>query len=132
MCTCTAWKYLFFISPEQELASAQAKNYQMQQIYEEQDMTTADVERLKSARQDLQRQEESLEKEVEGIDSQAWKQEQSIARLLEKASISFSTFIYCLYFPSSNFLGFFGLTNCFTLAFIYVFREEKTQGLSLD
>ena len=76
----------------------------MQQIYEEQDMTTADVERLKSARQDLQRQEESLEKEVEGIDSQAWKQEQSIARLLEKASISFFIYIYCLYLlPSSNF-----------------------------
>ena len=56
----------------------------MQAIYERQDLTPADVERLRAARQELQRQEEMLEREVEAIDSDIWKEEMSIAKLLEQ------------------------------------------------
>ena len=56
----------------------------MQAIYERQDLTPADVERLRAARQELQRQEEMLEREVEAIDSEIWKEEMSIAKLLEQ------------------------------------------------
>ena len=69
------------------MKSVIAKNQHMQAIYEQQDLTPADVERLRAARQELQRQEEGLEREVEAIDSDIWKEEMSIAKLLEQVML---------------------------------------------
>lgn len=56
----------------------------MQVIYEQQELTPADVERLKAARLDLQRQEEALEREVKDLSSEIWKKEIAYGRLHEQ------------------------------------------------
>ena len=60
----------------------------MQVIYEQQDLTPADVERLRAARQEHQRMEEGLEREVEAIDADIWKDEMGIARMVEQVKLA--------------------------------------------
>nr|KAG5696781.1 hypothetical protein BaRGS_012804 [Batillaria attramentaria] len=75
-----------------ELKSIQAKIQHMQAIYEQQEMTPADVERLRAARQELQRQEEGLEREVDAIDADIWKKEMALARLHEQVDANISEY----------------------------------------
>lgn len=72
------------VSLSSELKSIQAKMQHMQAIYEQQEMTPADVERLRAARLELQQQEESFEREVEAIDTEIWRIEMAIARFHEQ------------------------------------------------
>ncbi|XP_076435592.1 kinetochore protein NDC80 homolog [Babylonia areolata] len=76
------------VSLDQELRSVVARNQQMQALYDQQDLTLADVERLRAARQELHRTEAELEREVEAIDSDIWKSEMGFARLLEQIDTS--------------------------------------------
>ncbi|KAL8585919.1 hypothetical protein ACOMHN_061080 [Nucella lapillus] len=75
-------------SLEQEMKSMVVKNQHMQAIYQQQDLTLADVERLRVARQELQRSEEGLERELEAIDADIWKSEISFTRFLEQMDTS--------------------------------------------
>ena len=75
---------MFARRAEQELEAVAAKTRHMQATYEQQELTPADVERLRGARLELRRQEEGLEREVEAIDSDIWKEEMALARLHEQ------------------------------------------------
>lgn len=80
--------FTLLVFPAGQLQLLLAKNQHMQNIYEQQDLTPADVERLRVARLDSQRQEEGLERELEAVDSDTWKKEMNIARLHEQVQNS--------------------------------------------
>ncbi|PVD27937.1 hypothetical protein C0Q70_10513 [Pomacea canaliculata] len=76
----------------EELQSVHQKIQHMQVIYEQQELTPADVERLKAARLDLQRQEEALEREVKDLSSEIWKKEIAYGRLHEQLNSSIAEY----------------------------------------
>ncbi|XP_071113358.1 kinetochore protein NDC80 homolog [Haliotis cracherodii] len=69
---------------EAEYRSVEQKNKHMQAIYETQNLTPADVERLKLNRQELQRQIDALDKEIEQDDLDNWKEEMNMAKSRER------------------------------------------------
>ncbi|KAK7090203.1 kinetochore protein NDC80 homolog [Littorina saxatilis] len=79
-------------SLQQDLHSVLSKNQHMWAIHEQQELTPADVERLRAARQQLQRQEEGLEREVQAIDADIWKEEMGLAKHLEQLNSSLAEY----------------------------------------
>ncbi|XP_013415462.1 kinetochore protein NDC80 homolog [Lingula anatina] len=58
-----------------------ANNKRMKAIFDSQEFSPADVERINMARQELQRQIESIEKDIEAIERQIWDEEINIGKI---------------------------------------------------
>ncbi|KAK3578088.1 hypothetical protein CHS0354_006746 [Potamilus streckersoni] len=67
-----------------ELKSIQSRNEQMQQVYDMQEFTPADVERIRLNRRELHRQTEEVEKLASSVDQEIWTQEMGLSKDREK------------------------------------------------
>ena len=61
-----------------------AKMKQMQQIYDTQELTPADINRINLERQELRRKKDSLEKQSSEYDEDIWNYEKEMAKILER------------------------------------------------
>ncbi|XP_053396004.1 kinetochore protein NDC80 homolog [Mercenaria mercenaria] len=67
-----------------ELESENAKILKMQLIYENQEFTQEDVERINMRRRELQRQKADVEKNCQGVDEDIWKEEIALSKEVEQ------------------------------------------------
>ena len=78
----------WFCCPEADLAALQADNRRKQQIYDTQEFSPQDVQRINLERQELQRQIEATERDNGDIDRQVWDQEMVIGKAQEKVCVA--------------------------------------------
>ena len=57
---------------------------QMQQIYDTQELTPADINRINLERQELRRKKDSMEKQSSEYDEDIWNYEKEMAKILER------------------------------------------------
>jgi SMC interacting uncharacterized protein involved in chromosome segregation len=85
--------YIYFIVAD--LNSIKAKNHEKQLIFESQEFTPEDIERIKLNRKDLTRQINETEARVASIDQEIWSEEMKGSKMLEKVSFYRILNIYC-------------------------------------
>lgn len=79
---------MFFLSPESDLQTEKEKLAHLEEVYQRQDLTPADVERLKAEQEGLKQQLENLDKQIANIDTDNWNVTTEQAKLNEKVTHS--------------------------------------------
>lgn len=77
----------FYLCPVAELKALQDNRSQMQQIFDTQEFSPADVDRIKQEYQEIQRQISSEERMMEKLDSDVWALELGIAKSREQVGL---------------------------------------------
>ena len=97
-----------------ELEGLAADTSKKQRIYESQEFSQEDIQRIKMERQALQRQTENMEQENQELDKQMWQAEMTLSKLHDKVS-----FLYRFYSKFPHF------SQIYAPAFLWWLTTQK-------